>query len=452
MELEIRDRVIKQPTATDISAAIGAGDLPDDWYLTLTEDGDDFMEARPAGTRFTLEYSEGAERRKAADSVDAATAEAVLTAYLKGESSWRTRVRWAGSAGSKPPGAGAPLSAIAVAVVIVAVGALVWFRPALTVPPPLDDWRAWPVLLIFLAIPGLVLFAAIKKTLEVRRASGWATTNARITKSTIAAEHSRRINATEQLTNMPIVEYEFVTAEGSHVRGRRISIGDDVAVNADAVLSKYPVGASVPVFYNPDRPAECVLERDPPVNMPRMLAVVVVVVFGGLPLAYFAMTAIYRALDARLTHGNPLLVMFCAAAGVIVGANGIRARREAAAASNWPTTSGRVVSSGAERYTSVHLSKTQDATFEPVVEYAFAVHGREFRSRRIDFGAHVGTQRAAAERRAAAYPVGMQVQVQYDPQNPSEAVLHVGSNPVLPLVAAVALFLVAVYFSGVFGA
>jgi hypothetical protein len=33
---------------------------------------------------------------------------------------------------------------------------------------------------------------------------------------------------------------------------------------AKEMLARYPVGASVPAYYNPEDPTESVLERDPP--------------------------------------------------------------------------------------------------------------------------------------------------------------------------------------------
>ncbi|HEX5475893.1 MAG TPA: DUF3592 domain-containing protein [Vicinamibacterales bacterium] len=448
MQLEVDDKVIADASPADIASALDRQPLPDDWFLTLTNDGEEFMEATARGTRFSIDYREGAERRRTADTVDGATARALLEAYLHGDSSWRTAVGWAPVAERKRSGSGALTAAVTVVAVVAVVAALWWVRAAITLPPPFDDWRAWPVLLVFLAIPGLVVFAAAAKALEVRRASRWTTTNAVITKSAIAVDHRKRMNAIQQVLNVPSIEYEFTTSDGSHVRGTRVTIGEDAAVNADAVVSRYPVGARVPVYYSPDRPAECVLERDAPVNMTKALVAVLLVVFVGVPVAGFGMVALHRALVVRLPHGHPLLAMLLAGGAIVVAGNGVRGRRLARAAADWPTTSGRVVASGVERTTGVVKYDTTQATYEPAVEYAFTVHGREFRSRRIDFGARVGTKKAEAERRAAAYPVGFQVQVQYDPQNPSEAVLHTATNTAMPFAFAAALFFAAVYFSG----
>ena len=66
------------------------------------------------------------------------------------------------------------------------------------------------------------------------------------------------------MTTNPRVEYEF-SVGGRTWRGDRISIGEDTGgANTEATLRRYPVGATVSVYYDPGNPANCVLVRDIP--------------------------------------------------------------------------------------------------------------------------------------------------------------------------------------------
>ena len=56
----------------------------------------------------------------------------------------------------------------------------------------------------------------------------------------------------------PDIEYEFRLGDRV-VRGTRIGIGE--IADTEAVLNHYPVGATVPVYYNPKDPADALLER-----------------------------------------------------------------------------------------------------------------------------------------------------------------------------------------------
>ena len=454
MTLEVANVVISEAaTAAEVERAFAGVEPSDNWFLNLSA-GDDSMECRIQGPRFLLEVTEKDTVRKTTGSVDAATAQAALLAYLAGDQGWRTRVSWAEPVRETGKGPTVPRVLVAGCVVAaaVAVVGLFWLshQTALlhALPAPLDDPSFWPVGLIWLAIPGSILFVVVKKTIDVKRAAHWTATPARVIRSSIVAKHAGLAGDVRQVTNVPLVEYEFLTVDGHHVTGSRISLGEDAAANAAATLAKYPAGASVTAYYNPSKPGECVLERDPPANMTVVLVVVVLVLFVGVPAALWGIRSVFRALEVALPDGHPAFVMFFTAGALIVFlvtlANRLLARR----ASAWPVVAGRIATSGVEAYqTSANIQP--GTLFRPVVEYAYTVQGREFRSRRIDFGAVVGSSQAIAARTAAAYPVGLQVQVHCDPENPSEAVLQTSAGSTRVFLAFVIIFLALAYlFTG----
>ena len=55
---------------------------------------------------------------------------------------------------------------------------------------------------------------------------------------------------------------------GQKLRNNRVSIGEDLGnFEVAETIARYPVGKIVTVYYNPRKPGEAVLERDPPKGM-----------------------------------------------------------------------------------------------------------------------------------------------------------------------------------------
>jgi hypothetical protein len=93
-------------------------------------------------------------------------------------------------------------------------------------------------------------------------------------------------------------------------------------------------------------------------------------------------------------------------------------QRRVGAISTWPSTSGTILYSRVEE----HASSEGGTIDHPVVKYSYRVNGREYQSERIAPGpALSGT---GAGRVVARYPAGIQVNVSYNPGNPSDAVLE----------------------------
>ncbi|MCK6538670.1 MAG: DUF3592 domain-containing protein [Anaerolineales bacterium] len=92
-------------------------------------------------------------------------------------------------------------------------------------------------------------------------------------------------------------------------------------------------------------------------------------------------------------------------------------RTRMAAVSQWHSTIGTVLNSHLER-----RSSDDGSTNYPVVQYSYQVGGQTYQSAKLAPGPEVGG--TGAGRVVARYPVGAQVMVFYDPQNPSDAVLE----------------------------
>src|SRR5205085_10595584 len=154
--------------------------------------------------------------------------------------------------------------------------------------------------------------------------------------------------------------------------------------DTEAVLNHYPVGATVPVYYNPKDPADALLERDPPLPVLWLYLIAAGVLTAGFAiLAVFANgSAILEALEAHFPAKAFLPGMgFFTLGGILLLALLWSARRQAAEAAGWPVTGGHVVGSTVEHCrTRVGGARSGRlaTVYEPVIEYSYRVDGREY--------------------------------------------------------------------------
>ena len=91
--------------------------------------------------------------------------------------------------------------------------------------------------------------------------------------------------------------------------------------------------------------------------------------------------------------------------------------QKAKASVNWPTTTGKVTASDIKKV----MFRRQ-----PQVTYTYSVNGAPFTSQRVSFAG--GYKPKDVDPVLARYPVGADVTVSHDPQNPADATLETGSN------------------------
>lgn len=309
--------------------------------------------------------------------------------------------------------------------------------------------------LFFMAMPSFLAGLILWKVGELRHALTWPSTRARITKSSLRADHHRHSGDVTKVRNVPHVEYEFTLGDRV-IKGTRIGIGE-IPDDVEATLEHYRVGATVPVYYDPKNPENALLERDAPLPIGWLYAIAAGLFLVGLAVVSFFwnISAVFEGLaayfpDKAFVPG----MMFFALAGIIVLLMLWASRRLLAQAAAWPQVAGRIVSSAVEHYRErVGGARTGKLTtfYEAVVEYAYSVNGREYHSTQLSFGGKIAGSQARAEAQAARYPEGGQVMVHYDPKNPANAVLDVEiAHGVMWIVIALAFFAAAIFFSGVF--
>ncbi len=125
-----------------------------------------------------------------------------------------------------------------------------------------------------------------------------------------------------------------------------------------------------------------------------------------------------------LTTTLPLLMI---AGFFIVLARNILSKQKAAR--GWPVAQGRVLVSDIQARThTVGNTGGRATSYYAHVVYEYRVGGADYRSSRISPGDEIGygnSRRATA--RAGRYPPGAQVSVIYNPEDPNEAMLELGS-------------------------
>jgi hypothetical protein len=308
--------------------------------------------------------------------------------------------------------------------------------------------------LLVLSMPTALSAALFVRLRKLRRAASWPVVTGRITKSDIESETLRD----GSVRNRPAVSFEFEVG-GKRYQGSRVHVVDGAgnAGKPDETLVLYPVGASVPICYNPADPTEAALERNPPLRLWAMYAVVGAIFLAGVgaALAVVNLEAVMARLEAVFPpNAAPQAVLFFAAAGLVTLWVTLGNARDGRRARSWPTVEGAVVASHVESY----LARTGDPTrgartrlYRPRIEYAYVVGRQEYHSTRVRYGGEVSSASEEwAKAQVAVYPKDAKVVVHYDPKAASRAVLETGLGfPVLSWAIVAAFFAAAVWFSGV---
>ena len=156
-----------------------------------------------------------------------------------------------------------------------------------------------------------------------------------------------------------------------------------------------------------------------------------------------AETTIDSAVRPYFIAGGASATIFFLSVGAMLIRKGNRYRRIAATAAQWPIVTGKVVSSKVAK----HTDSDSGDYFVPKVDYVYQVDGASRNGRVIRAGLEDRGYPLEQQARddVARYPLGSQVPVRYDPQNPADAVLELGQiGAGNNLLAGVLLVLVGV--------
>ncbi|WP_306224765.1 DUF3592 domain-containing protein [Bosea beijingensis] len=450
MELDVNDRIIKAAKPADVIAAIDGYRGEADWFVNLSDDDGDIEAFARGGGRFRLTYHDGKSRFEAADTVDAAALKAMLLAYLRGEKSWRDARVWQRKPSGKKAAEARGEPPVWAIVAVVASIALIFVISELP-----DSWKErlpfanstfGPVVLIFLPMAVMLVALIVNGVLKVRQAKGWAQAQGRITRSRMASRSPPAGSTIGKTENVPDVSYSF-SVRGRNYQGNRVSLGNISGPFADEALKRYPVGATVTVYYDPADPDSNVLERGAPKGIVKGCGGVIAffgVIGAGI---YWAFTRGPAALRSVAPDADVPVTLFAAGFGLAALVFFLAYRRHLRRANAWPVVPGEIVESRVEERGSLDSGPTR-RTYVPIVEFRYEVGGQSYASRQVAVGLAVSGSRSVADRVTGRYPLGAKVEVHYDPANPSDAALE---NPTraswVLLGIAAACFAVALYTS-----
>lgn len=111
-----------------------------------------------------------------------------------------------------------------------------------------------------LVISAILLTIIFSARWSASKAQSWAATTGKVVFSTLEARRGSKGN----MVYYPVVRYQY-RVHAMNYEGNKIMPGMAWGGSgAAAVVAKYPVGTTVPVYYNPENPAEALLERDAP--------------------------------------------------------------------------------------------------------------------------------------------------------------------------------------------
>ncbi len=111
------------------------------------------------------------------------------------------------------------------------------------------------------------------------------------TMGTVSASFLEQRSDSEGTTNYPVVQYSYQVGGQTYQSSKRAPGMEVGGTGAGSVIARYPVGAQVMVFYDPQKPSDAVLERKAPAQWLMWLLLVIfdVVLCGIIPILWFSM-------------------------------------------------------------------------------------------------------------------------------------------------------------------
>jgi hypothetical protein len=309
----------------------------------------------------------------------------------------------------------------------------------------------WIVYLFLAAFPGLIVFAAIYKYMEVSEAARWPSTEGRVVVSTSTTREVGAGGPDSEDTeprNFAKIVYHYKVGGRSH-RCERVSISENMGnFEVAETLAKYPVGKSVTVYYDPRAPGRAVLERDAPPGIWKAVTIMVLVMVG---LIVGSIVGFHRLGDlvARLVPNSVAapFVSACIGFALLAALVIFGIQRNVARMRHWPTVPGRIESADVKAFQTRAGDRSRWVThFRPNVTYGYEVKGVRYTGHKTGTTARVSSNIARPMR--PGHAEGAAVTVHYNPENPAEAIVDPRTGPLWLLWLVPAAMLVLAWLAG----
>jgi len=140
---------------------------------------------------------------------------------------------------------------------------------------------------VFLILNAVFLGIIFFMRRKMAAVSQWPSTMGTVVMSTI----EQRSSSEGGYTNYPVVQYSYQVG-GQAYQSMKLAPGPEVGgTGAGRVVARYPAGAQVMVFYNPQNPSDAVLERKAPAQWIMWLILIIFdcMLCGVVPVIWWAM-------------------------------------------------------------------------------------------------------------------------------------------------------------------
>jgi Protein of unknown function (DUF3592) len=298
---------------------------------------------------------------------------------------------------------------------------------------------------ICLLIFGGLLFNLFRMRSQMQAARGWDKIEGVITVSEVDQPPAHVSDDLNDAT--PVIRYRY-RAGGQDLESDQVAIGGQpltTRVFAGKLVGRYPGGAHVDVYIDPDNPKNALLEPGRQGNISALLAFAITFAFAAAVLVAHSIAGrvLYSGNGVPLfAFALPALALLGAVFGV---AAFVRGRRLASASAQWPTVAGIVTTSGVieeqiEEKNNDDKSRIRKISrYQVDLRYAYRVGRRDFVGTAANWSwTAIYGLRELAEKAAGQYRQGQPVTVYYDPEAPGNAVLEPDSRrgSLAPLIAA----------------
>ncbi|MBZ0286919.1 MAG: DUF3592 domain-containing protein, partial [Anaerolineae bacterium] len=116
----------------------------------------------------------------------------------------------------------------------------------------------------FVIVALFFVFLALRASRRASVSRSWPATTGKVLAAGIEPRRGHSSNGGSYTSYYPVVQYEY-TVNGQRYLGNRINVGNEVGYGwtnmAQRQIDGYAPGSSVAVFYDPNEPANAVLER-----------------------------------------------------------------------------------------------------------------------------------------------------------------------------------------------
>jgi hypothetical protein len=308
MNLTLPDKSVREsPTVEDIAAAVAQRPRHDGWMLSL-DAGGKVLSASIVDGEIRLAFDDEVKllgtmvprKSRALDAIDEALLQSVLESYGAGDGRWRQLCRWSTPEDDRTKTHWAVTLLIRVWFLVVIIACIPDKYLPDFIPAPLRGHEIWfalfPATVAGAITIGIGYYLNEKLGLFKQMAS-WTTGRATIVQSEILSE--QRVDTyftgksdVSRSTTITLysarVAYEYsvgIKRYFSTAIGLLDGMSDSDESAARAIVARYPIGAEVPVFYDPKHPSSSALERGMPKLGKRWILVGAGVVMLAMTLA-----------------------------------------------------------------------------------------------------------------------------------------------------------------------